>query len=176
MMAKISDSPIPHCYWVIPDQFLVGEHPGLADPAELGRVMGWLLDKKVTLVINLTEEGEYYSYADTLTEEAAGRGIAAECVSFPVEDMSVPSPEMVTQILDKIDAAHAAGEVVYLHCLAGLGRTGTVVGCYLVRHGRTGEAALVHLDKLREGTKFAFYKSPQTPEQEQMVRDWRTGK
>jgi protein-tyrosine phosphatase len=175
-MAKIPDSPIPHCYWVIPDKFLVGEHPGQPDAAEMRRVLGWLLDKKVALVVNLTEEGEYYPYADTFAAEAAARGIAAECISFPVEDMSVPPPELVTQVLDKIDAAHAAGQAVYLHCLAGLGRTGTVVGCYLVRHGRTGDAALAHLDHLREGTNLAAYRSPQTPEQEQMVRDWRNGK
>ena len=31
---------------------------------------------------------------------------------------------------------------MYLHCWGGVGRTGTVVGCWLVRHGRTGDEAL----------------------------------
>ena len=38
---------------------------------------------------------------------------------------------------------------IYLHCQAGIGRTGTVVGCYLVRHGLSGRAALSHLNELR---------------------------
>ena len=33
-------------------------------------------------------------------------------------------------------------EPVYVHCWGGIGRTGTVVGCWLVRHGMTGDEAL----------------------------------
>lgn len=34
--------------------------------------------------------------------------------------------------------ALAAGQTVYVHCYGGIGRTGTVVGCWLVRHGLSG--------------------------------------
>ena len=47
-------------------------------------------------------------------------------------------------ILDEIDGAILNGKTVYVHCLGGIGRTGTVVGCYLVRHGiAAGGKALV---------------------------------
>ncbi|MBA3406233.1 MAG: dual specificity protein phosphatase family protein [Gemmatimonadaceae bacterium] len=35
-----------------------------------------------------------------------------------------------------------SGHSIYVHCWGGVGRTGTVVGCYIVRHGRTGDDAL----------------------------------
>ena len=54
-------------------------------------------------------------------------------------------------VLDMLDTALQAGQAVYLHCWAGIGRTGTVVGCYLVRHGLTGEQALARLVTLRAG-------------------------
>ena len=43
--------------------------------------------------------------------------------------------------LDAIDAELAAGGLVYVHCWAGCGRTGVVVGCWLVRHGRARRRA-----------------------------------
>jgi protein tyrosine phosphatase len=38
-------------------------------------------------------------------------------------------------VLDFIDAELAAERPVYVHCFGGIGRTGTVVGCWMIRHG-----------------------------------------
>lgn len=166
---------IPNSYWVIPDKFMAGEHFGAYDAELQKENVNWLLDQGLTFIVNLTERPEYYPYEQILGEEAKKRGLEVVCVNFPIKDMSTPPPEMVVQILDSVDTALAEGHGVYLHCLAGLGRTGTLVGCYLVRHGRSGEAALAQLDKLREQTKFANYKSPQTTEQCDLVRNWVRG-
>jgi protein-tyrosine phosphatase len=72
----------------------------------------------------------------------------------------------MTTILDRIDELLAAGEVVYVHCLAGIGRTGPVVGCYLVRRGMSGPDALDTVERLRGAP-------PETPEQRRLVLDWR---
>ena len=45
-------------------------------------------------------------------------------------------------ILATIGNAAAAGERVYLHCRAGIGRTGTVAACWLVQHGLDADQAL----------------------------------
>jgi len=58
--------------------------------------------------------------------------------------------EMI-RILDQIDRGMEQNPAVYLHCWGGRGRTGTVVGCYLARHGMAvGEAALDLLGELRQ--------------------------
>ena len=58
----------------------------------------------------------------------------------------------LVQILDDLDQALADGHRVYLHCFGGIGRTGTVVGCYLVRHGMTGNEVLEQIAAWRRGT------------------------
>ena len=73
----------------------------------------------------------------------------------------------MTTILDALDSALAAGHTVYLHCHGGRGRTGTVVGCWLVRHGLTGEQALDRIADLRGDDE-----SPETDEQRAFVLNW----
>jgi len=86
------------------------------------------LDGGTTVFVDLTEEGELRPYADRLP---AG----VRHVRMPIEDWGVPSEEQMVQTLDVIDEALAAGEVVYVHCRAGVGRTRTVIGCHRKRHG-----------------------------------------
>ena len=68
-------------------------------------------------------------------------GSASEFVHerHSIVDMDVPrSQQQTAGILDAIDKALEDGKNVYVHCWGGIGRTGTVVGCWLVRHGMTG--------------------------------------
>ena len=78
----------------------------------------------------------------------------------------------MTRILDLIDELLEAGERVYVHCLAGIGRTGTVVGCYLVRHGIPAADAVAHLAELR-AARGRRDRSPEMPAQRAFVERWR---
>ena len=60
-----------------------------------------------------------------------------------------------------------------LHCFGGIGRTGTVVGCYLVRHGAEPEAALAEIARRRQGTPDGYRHAPETDEQRRLVLTWR---
>ena len=59
-------------------------------------------------------------------------------------------------------------------CWGGVGRTGTTVGCWLVRHGRTGDEALAHLARLwsRVAKAHRSPRSPETAEQAKYIRGW----
>ena len=81
--------------------------------------------------------------------------------------------EFLKEILDFIDEESKNNRQVYVHCLRGLGRTGTVVGCYLVRNGFKGEEALHEIYKLRQGMLNAWMQSPQTEEQINEVINWK---
>lgn len=47
----------------------------------------------------------------------------------------VPTPATMTAILDAIDASLAGNEPTHAHCWGGVGRTGTVIGRWLLRTG-----------------------------------------
>ena len=77
------------------------------------------------------------------------------------------------RILDRIDACIAANRPVYVHCLGGLGRTGTVVGCYLARHGfSTGRSVIKMIRDLRRNTLTHYLNSPETNQQIDLVESW----
>ena len=60
--------------------------------------------------------------------------------------MDVPrSQQQTAGILDAIDKALEDGKNVYVHCWGGIGRDGTVVGCWLVRHVMTGRSTVEYL-------------------------------
>jgi hypothetical protein len=171
------ESPLPETYWVEPRLFLAGEYP--REPAE--GTSRWrlrrLLTAGVQVFIDLTQPGEFglKPYAELLLDEADGLGLLADYQSFPVVDKNVPSPEQMAQILDVLDRSMQADRGVYVHCYAGIGRTGTVVGCYLVRHGLHPQHALDRIAHLRRGSRYAWIESPETMVQRKMVMGWGQG-
>lgn len=172
--------PLPQTYWVEPGRLLAGEYPGAPGDDEARQKLRALLRAGVDLFIDLTEPGEsgLRPYAHLLTEEAAALGSEAEHRRLAIADFHVPTVAHMRAVLDAIDSALGAGRTVYLHCWGGVGRTGTVVGCYLVRHGLTGEEALERVAALYRSTPKGQRRpdrpSPETAAQAEFVRDWAT--
>lgn len=166
----ISDS-----YWVIPGKLLAGEYPGARTEAEARAKLGALLDAGVRTFIDLTEAGEYNlrPYWPLVQQLAAERQIQVTHRRLSIPDMGTPTPDHMRAVLDAIDAAIDGGQPVYVHCFGGIGRTGTVVGCHLVRQGATGEAALAEIARRRQGTPDGYRQSPETEAQRRLVLSWR---
>lgn len=161
-MTHENAGPFRDTYWVRPDQLLAGPYPHERIALRPTNRLAQLKTAGVTFFLNLTETHELAPYDTDLTD-------SIEHHRFPIVDMDVPSPAQMCSILDTLDAALAAGHTAYVHCWGGIGRTGTVIGCWLVRHGMTGPAALDEIVRLRGG----MTDSPQTPAQFDMVRGWR---
>jgi len=131
-------------YWVIFEKLLAGCYPGSPDPAEAFRKQKELLDFGIRAIVNLMEPHEtdhsgnaFVEYETPLRSMAKERNVEILFQRFPIRDLGVPSHTEMCRILDCIDASIEAGRPVYVHCWGGRGRTGTVVGCYLARHGET---------------------------------------
>jgi protein tyrosine/serine phosphatase len=175
--------PFPRSYWVVPGKFLAGYYPGSRDPSTAQKKLEGLLEHGVRHVINLMEEHEhnfsgetFVPYEQQLEDIAAAADIPIKLVHMPIRDTDVPTVEGMVAILDEIDRAIQQNPRVYLHCWGGRGRTGTAVGCYLVRHGiGVGETALDLLRTFRQNDPISHFSSPETEIQAQFVRSWVKG-
>jgi hypothetical protein len=166
--------PIPEAYWVIPGRFLAGEYPAHPHPEQTRRRIDVFVQEGFDCFIDLTTPGELEPYMPVLAEEAGYFGRQVEYRRFSIGDFGLPSEETMKSILDTIDAALEAGKKIYVHCWGGVGRTGTVVGCYLVRHGMNGQQALIQLSQWWQKVPKSrvHTRSPETDRQAEFVRNW----
>src|SRR4030066_915205 len=173
---ELNSFPVQNSYWVIPGRFRAGEHPGRGFAGGTRLKLHWLVDLGLNYIVDLTESGEAdINYPTALLSDASPPNVRVTYKRFPIPDWSAPSQEKVIEILDAIDLALAEGRNIYLHCYGGKGRTGTLVGCYLVRHGTPGDRALEMIQEFRREIPEKEEQSPETDEQRRMVMEWTKG-
>jgi protein-tyrosine phosphatase len=76
------------------------------------------------------------------------------------------------EILTTIRTSTERRDPVYVHCWGGIGRTGTVVGCWLIETGQANDDALAAIASLRTSIRKCRTMSPETEEQATYVRNW----
>lgn len=183
-MAIVS-SPLPfdRSYWVIPGRFLAGFYPGDQNAQVARDKLNALLECGVQRVINLmavdeTNDGgdPFFAYEGELVSLAAENQLQVTCQRFPIRNQDVPTRQQMRLILDAVDQSLANGEVVYVHCWGGRGRTGTVVGCFLARHQLAlGRGVVEKIAALRSRMPDRMCPSPESESQIRMVSEWRVG-
>ncbi len=169
--------------YTVDQRFFAGSYPGGATEDRSHDTLNALWRHGVSVFISLMEEDEHLRYGQLPQDYDAffpdvddTKQAAPQMLRFPIRDMAVPDRSFLKQILDVIDAQLEQGRGVYLHCLGGVGRTGTVVGCWLARHGiAQGEPALHEINRLREYDPMLDLPSPQTEAQRRMVQSWSPG-
>jgi protein-tyrosine phosphatase len=124
----------------------------------------------VALFVDLTHPTDPLESYERLLRTGARR------IAHPIVDMGTTTLPHMTRILDDLDAAIAATSGVYVHCWGGRGRTGTVVGCWLVRHGLDGGDPIGRIAELRHDVPGSQLASPETAAQCAMVTSWRRGR
>jgi len=133
-------NPIPprNIYWI---------NNSIAGSARLTSLaeIKWLFLNGFRLVITLTEE----PLPKELVHEMEERGI--RWVWEPIPDFSPPTIEQMNRILKLIYENEKRGDKILIHCGAGLGRTGTVLACYLVSKRVDAQHAIEKVRNARPG-------------------------
>ena len=174
--SELPAPPLTNTYWVEPGRLLAGEYPATPSRADTLFRLNKLIAAGVTCFVDLTQPDELPPYEELLPKVKAASGLYVMYVRKPIRDHSIPeSREAMREIHEYLDRAFADGHCVYLHCHAGIGRTGTVLGSYLVHRGMLPDAALDQLNSLWRANARSkdWPHTPETDEQYEYVLNWR---
>jgi atypical dual specificity phosphatase len=120
--------------WVI-----VGQVAGMGQPDV--RDLPRLRAEGITAVVSLTRRPALPADVPEL-----------RVLHLPVIDMMPPSVEQMRQAVEFIESEVRSGGRVAVHCLAGQGRTGTVLAALFVARGDDPSDAVVRVRDLRPGS------------------------
>ena len=130
-----------------------GEIAGMAKPASSVYDFEFLKENGFEAIVSLTE----FPLNKVLIEEF---GFSVKHI--PVRDFEAPTLEQIEVFIAFAVKARAEGKKLVVHCDAGIGRTGTVLACYLVSKGYNAAKAIEEVRVKRPG-------SVETIEQEELV-------
>lgn len=129
-----------------------GEIAGMARPASVN-TLEILKDNDIGAIVSLSE----FSLSKGLIEE-----FGFEVKHIPLKDFSTPSIKQIEDFIEFAKKIRADGKKLVVHCDAGVGRTGTMLACYLVSKGYNAAKAIEEVRRKRPG-------SVETKEQEEIV-------
>ncbi len=164
----ILERPLANTYWVIPGRLLAGEYPGGANDTETRPRLASLQASGINSFVDLTEEGELHPYHHLLAKRS-------RYLRSAIVDASVPNNvSQIRNLLATIREGLDQGHHLYVHCRAGVGRTGLVMGCFLANAEGGGKKALKLLNHLWIQSERAnqWPKVPQTAAQADYVKQW----
>ena len=133
-----------------PDNFswLIAEKlAGSAIPTSFDEIK-WALDEGVKSIVTIREEPLDEDWIKDVNY-----------LHIHSNDMGVPEFDDLTRAVDFIHERITNNEPVMVHCLAGLGRTGTILACYLIKYQKL--SADDSIQKVRESRPGSIQSFPQ---------------
>ncbi len=135
---------------------------------DLGSDLAALRGAGVTHVVCLLSNDELASHGvEHLVAAYEREGLAT--MQLPIVDQRVCSPEEMQEVMAFVDEAVAAKGRVLVHCVGGLGRSGTVAACFLTRRGLDASSAIAEVRRARSP------RAVETPLQERFVHSFARG-
>ena len=146
----------PNFSWLMPNKI-----------AGSGQIGGWYPESQQVLISDLWElrdlgVGAVVSLTEQPLSSRALTTVGMDYLHLPIPDMSPPSLREIEEFLAFSTVCIEKGKPVLAHCGAGLGRTGTMLACYLVERGHEPATAICKVRAERPG-------SIETNEQEMVI-------
>ena len=139
--------------WIVPDLLAGMACPGYF--ADLDADLDYLAAEGINHIVTLTE------FSLDMPPDSTFNNL-----HLPVIDFAAPEHTQRLRVCELVDAASKKGERVMVHCLAGIGRTGTFLAGYLMwKEGLTARQALSRVRAIRR-------EYVQSVEQEGYLEDW----
>ena len=136
--------------WVIPGKLAGHQAPSCE------KDLAWLKQQGILALVRMAEK--YKTEVSSLQIDKLGMWDCHE----PVIDFNVPRLDQIYRMIKFIENSLSNNRLVGVSCGAGLGRTGTILACYLVTQGYDADSAINQIRKKRPG-------SIETQEQEDAI-------
>ncbi len=140
--------------YVIPGRLAGCAQPGRF--SDLRSDLAGLSRMGIGAVVSLTEQP---------LDGAALSDFGFRALHLPVPDFTAPTRGQMREFVEFVDLCLGEGVAVVVHCGAGVGRTGTMLACYLVSRGESPAQAIGRVREARPG-------SIETPEQERSIAEY----
>ena len=164
--------PTSENYWVIKNILMAGSYP-LRNTKSNNRIRASVLKQKFDVFINLMQEDEKDHDGEYFEDYKSFINYDATIIRMPIKDMDIPTPFQTMKLIKTIDRFINDNKKIYLHCWGGLGRTGTIVGCYLIEKKLANKSNVFSkINELKANSILAKFNSPQTEEQKEFIINW----
>ena len=138
--------------------------------------LGWLFENKLAAMAYPQSEDaftllyqigirEVHNLSETPLPYEAPNTLGLLTRHIPIADFSAPTLQQAKEAVTVISSCLDRNMPVAVHCLAGLGRTGTILACYLVGMEMSANNAIIIIREWRPG-------SIEVPEQEAVVYEY----
>ena len=122
--------------WLIEEKLAGSGMPTSSDELE------WILKQGVKCIVTMTEDALPQQWIREI-----------EYLHVPTPDFTAPDMEKIDMAVDFIHQNISDNQAVMVHCAAGLGRAGTILACYFVKHMKfTAKEAINKVREQRPGS------------------------
>ncbi|KAL6750915.1 MAP kinase phosphatase 6 [Haematococcus lacustris] len=179
--------------WVVPGTIMQGryphmepETPGLSEEGgrlQLERILQAGLTTFISLQgelpdqVDMPQEGlKGFKPYKTVAEEvvnASGQWRQLHFLHRPVVDMGVPDSSAMRNMIMDLSQRVQSGEVLYIHCHGGRGRSGVLASCLIATmYGLSAEEAIERVSRAYVTRRDGLPGSPDTPKQFDFIRKY----